>query len=315
MNATPQTLERMAAKLLDGTISDGEYKQLEQLVETHPEFARNVTELVRVDGLLKSLRHTSVAITPGLLESVEHSVSAMITSNAAAVATGAAIAGKTIFGYIAGAVGVAAIAGVSYWAINSSSLPQNSVEVPQVITPTAQQITPAPQTAPQQNTPQTESSKEIARNQPVMQQPVAENAAAAKTPVANDGSISAGDKDDMFTPQINRQLSNYNRASAANDMISAADYAKKLGVLYYSTGNIEAARQYFGYAFAAAKSAGMTDFLGDAHGQMGLLEMKAGNSAAAKEHLEKAVQTLNGINAPADKWQKELDGLNAPKNK
>lgn len=322
MNATPETLELMTAKLLDGTISDSEYQQLEKLVESHPGFAQNVTELVRVEGLLKSLRHTPVAITPGLLEQVEGSVSAMISSNAAAVATGAAVAGKTVFAYIAGALGVAAIAGVSYWAINSSPAPSNSTEVQSINAPAVQSVTaPAQQqpAAPQQTTiPQPVASREIARNQPTAQSPVASTPTADNNSTASaksEGSMSTQPPDDKIKQQIAQKKLSYESAIASKDYIGAADFAKKLGVLYFSQKETETARQYFGYAFSAAKNAGLTDFEGEAHGKLGLLEKEAGNAAAAREHLAKAVQLLNSISAPADKWQKELDGLNAPKNR
>lgn len=320
MNATPETLELMTAKLLDGTISDSEYQQLEKLVESHPGFAQNVTELVRVEGLLKSLRHTPVAVTPGLLEQVEGSISAMISSNAAAVATGAAVAGKTIFAYIAGALGVAAIAGVSYWAINSSPTPQNSPEVQQINTPAAVQsvTTPAQQQVapPQQPLPQTAASREIAPNQPSAQPPIVSTATTENIPTAKpEASMSAPAKENKNQQLIAQYKLSYQNAVDAKDSFKAADFAKKLGVLYFSEEEAETARQYFGYAFSAAQNAGLTDFEGEAHGELGRLEKKAGNVAAAKEHLAKAVQMLNSINAPADKWQKELDGLNAPKNR
>lgn len=323
MNTSSEYIEFLTAKLLDGTISDDEYRQIESLVNSQPEFAKNLTELTRIEDLLKTLNRIKPTVTPGLLESVENSVCSMINV-CAATSSGAVFAGKSLLNYVLGAAGITVVAGLSYWAATSYR------QSPQNIAPPAavgrQTISEASKPPILENNSRIEKNKikieqisepytkkDIVKveNKPAQNQSISEHTASSAT--KNDAEISAPVNAERLLKDIRTYSELYTHAVAANNQIDAAENAKNLGLLYGKLNDYEQARAYFKRSVTAAHSAGISEFEAEAYGQLGIMEVKSGDISAAKDYLNRAVRLLNETNVSSSKWQLQLDKLNNTK--
>jgi tetratricopeptide (TPR) repeat protein len=255
---------------------------------------------------------------------VENTVCTKINAGVAA-SSGAALAGKTLLGYAAGAVGIAVIAVVSYWATTSY---RQSVPQPEAPRAVAERRQPAVETNPHilEDNSSTEiigkNSKRPAetkisqntvtekQNLPESQSLPVQNALSATN---NDAEIKAPANAERLLKDIKSYSELYVQAVAAGNQINAADNAKNLGLLYGKLNDAKQARLYFGRSAAAAQAAGIVESEAEAYGQWGIMEAKAGDIATAQECLGKAVRLLNEINVSSSKWQAQLDKLNAVK--
>ena len=230
---------------------------------------------------------------------------------ASAVATGVAVAGKSLAGYVTGALGVAAVAGATYWAVTTSR-PAETTQ-PQQNSPraAAQQQSPAPQPAPAP--PDNTWKSEAPRVNPPPAASALPKQTAEAPPAAGPATLNVGETDNKTAALISRYLDDLDHAVAANDNLMAADKSAKLGYLYIAAKNYKEARGMFGRSIQAAHTGKLPELEGEAHGGLGLAEKQAGNIALARMHFEKAAELLTAAGASPAKWQTELAKLNALK--
>ncbi len=329
MNISSQQLEMLSAKLLDGTITDAEYRQIEQAATAQPDFAQNLTELTHVENALNSLKNYKIAATPGLFDAVGNSISSKISAASASASVGSIIAGKMIVGYIvAGALGVAFLANVSYKTLMphnpkaAASMNQKTIAKPQN---NVQAETFASHNKLQSKAIATENS---AQHEIALQKQNNSNivSKSIETSVKNNpeqvnptitlqnnsnsaAEIQAPDKSQRLMQSVKNYTALYEQANSAKNYLIAAENAKNLGLLYAKLDDAEKARLYFEHAATNSHIAGATETESEIYGQWALLEINKGNNATAKEFLNKAIRMSNGTNNTENKWQKELNKL------
>lgn len=297
------TNEELMAGFLDRSLSEDELLELERRQEASPELARELRELVTVEGLLLTAAPLAMAPTD-FLHSVENTVAAKVAAASSAPSAGILSTMSVSWGWVAAAA--TALIGTTAAVImlnNSSRL--NEQPAPATSGPAAieQHVSadPAPSAQSHDAAPEirVESHEQIATND------VAEQVAPSTPP--RDG-VGLGTAENP-SPTLAKLIGEYDACRNSGDMtrciqlgISIGDKARKEHL--YGMGE-----QYLRDALEAATQKHIAEYQVRALGNLGLLARDKGEVSEAKDMLTKAVTLGQQNNLDVYRWSDHLNAL------
>jgi hypothetical protein len=297
------TNEELMAGFLDRSLSEDELLELERRQEASPELARELRELVTVEGLL--LTAAPIAMAPiDFLHNVENTVAAKVAAGSSMTSAGIFSTMSVSWGWVAAAATAIIGTTAAVMMINSTNDQQTPAAIEQRIdVNSAPSVSnPAPTTLVPESTPEV-------RVEPRSQTMAADAAESVVTPPATprDG-VGLGTAENP-SPTLAKLISEYEACRNSNDMtrciqlgISIGDKARKEHL--YGMGE-----QYLQDALDAATQKHIVEYQVRALGNLGLLARDKGEVGVAKDMLTKAVTLGQQNNLDVYRWSDHLNAL------
>lgn len=324
------TNNELLAKMLDGTLTASERTILNAEAAAHPEFANELEQMKRIESILTKSGNRYDIPTPAFLQSVEDEIAQKVRDSRSVKPI--PILPPNIFDIkfnwnllIMACSGLVTVASLGYYAYNKLYPPnpivvteQQTVSQPEnTVNSTDRSVQSSPvkaksiSAAPKQ----TYSNHTIQNSGTDLQKTIAENNSSQKSEsLLTDkdtvsGIVKQNTNLNTDTPDIQKLLLELNEKRTAGDRISEMRIKKQIGMLYTSSRNNSEAHKYLNEALEIAKNMKIRDAEGSITGEIGLVEMKMGNTEIAVAKIHQAIDILNASGNSSAKWTKELSKL------
>jgi tetratricopeptide (TPR) repeat protein len=304
---TLMTNEELLAKYLENSLTDTESAEFQKLLNSSPEFARDVRELSKIEGFLTAGAITA-AVPEDFLAGVENHVAEKIHHDKYHGPASGNAFNKILSGFWI--VPLLFLLGVGGYFLlrNSDEKVQPQQENPAVVL--QEQSAQTPEIQPQPETPVAHSE---------LPQPKAENPAITQNdeitqqqPVANPDKMTASatkEKNNAQTAAFEKTQENLLKARAAGQKAQEAALLKQLGILSAKNGNTHEAKTYFNDGINLARTLRLTELEAESLGELGMVFKNEGDKGAAVDNFKKAIELLKRVNQPTERWEKELKSV------
>jgi hypothetical protein len=295
------TNEELMAGFLDRSLSEDELLELERRQAASPELARELRELVTVEGLLLTAAPIAMAPTD-FLHSVENTVAAKVAAGSSMSSAGIFSTMSVSWGWVAAAATAIIGTTAAVIMINSSNDQQTPAAIEQRIDAHSAPAVSAP--AP--STPLAEPEVRVEPRSESVTADAAESVVAQST-TPRDG-VGLGTAENP-SPTLSKLINEYEACRNSNDMtrciqlgISIGDKARKEHLYGMS-------EQYLHDALEAASTKHIVEYQVRALGNLGLLARDKGEVSVAKDMLTKAVTLGQQNNLDVYRWSDHLNAL------
>ncbi|HYF03280.1 MAG TPA: tetratricopeptide repeat protein [Patescibacteria group bacterium] len=300
------TNEELLAKYLEDSLSRGERAEFDRLVSSSPEFARDVQELSKIEGLLKSNPGLSaVPASDDFLASVENLVTDKIHHDKHHSSSTATTFSKILSGmWIVPILMLIGIGAFFLLRNTDTQVPQQPPVADQPVIPQQQPM--IPQQQPQPEIQSETSIPEPSANQSSIPQIQSEpqQPAQVRTPDQVEATVSSTQSNDRAL--YDKTLEKLGTAREKGNRATEAALLKQMGILALRLGNIQEAKMYQRDAIALARSLKLVELEGEAMGEIGLVYKKEGDLGSALDGFKKAIDILKGAGKNPERWEKEL---------
>jgi hypothetical protein len=298
------TNEELLAKYLENSLSETESAEFQKLINTSPEFARDVRELSKIEAFL-STGTISAAIPEDFLASVEHHVTEKIHHDKYHAPGSGNAFNKILSGFwIIPMIFLLGVGGY-YLLRNTDEKIQQNQETPAPVLKEEISQTPEVQSIPEQPSAQKETSQSTRENPSIVQN----EEAVSQQPTRNPDELqlkaeNAQSNSDKIAFEKTREK--LNSARAEGKKATEAALLKQMGMIAAKMSNITEARAYLNDAMNLARSLHLTELEAESTGELGLIFKKEGNTEMATGHFKKAIELLKASGQSTERWEKEI---------